>query len=92
MDRPQTSATHAITVEQPCQAATVLGGYQVDPTVVAKDVNGLQLIHSDLLPVSAFETSTGDPVVSSSFRLVSAASNASTPSVETYVLNASFLI
>jgi hypothetical protein len=92
MDGPQTPATHAVTVDQPCQTATVIGGYQVDPTVIAKEFNGKQIIKIDLLPASALETTIGDRLDLPTFHLASAASNVSTPSVETYVLNSTFLI
>jgi hypothetical protein len=92
MDGPQTPATHPVTVDQPCQTVTVLGGYQVDPTVVAKAFDGRQIIKIDLLPNFVYQTAIGDRVDLPAFHLVSAASNVSTPSVETYVLNATFLI
>jgi hypothetical protein len=92
MDGPQTPATHPSTVDQPCQSATVVGGYHTEPTVVEKEFNGRHIIKTDLLPTSVFETAIGSRVDLPAFHLASAASNVSPPSVETYVLNASFLI
>lgn len=92
MEGPQTPAAHTITVDQPCQTATVVGGYRTEPTVLEKEFNGRQIIKVDLLPTSVYETAIGDRFDLPAFHLVSAASNVSPPSVETYVLNATFLI
>jgi hypothetical protein len=92
MDGPQTPAMHAITMAQPCQTATVIGGYQTEPTVVEKEFNGQQILKADLLPTSLYETAVGSRLDLPAFHLASSASNVSTSSVETYVLNASFLI
>jgi len=88
----QATVAHAVTVNQPCQTTTVVGGYQTEPTVVEKQFNGRQIINVDLLATSVFETAIGPRVDLPAFHLASAASNVSPPSVETYVLNASFLI
>jgi hypothetical protein len=92
MDESQTPVAHPVTMGQPCQTATVVGGYQTDPTVVEKQFNGRQIITDDLLPTSVFETGIGLRVDLPAFHFTSTASNVSPPSVETYVLNASFLI
>jgi|GEM_PF-1630514 len=89
---PQVAVADAVTMDRPCETATVAGGYQTDPTVVEKQVNGRQLLTVDLLPTSAFETGIGPRVDLPAFHFTSTASNVSPPSVETYVLNASFLI
>lgn len=85
-------ATDAIGVGQPCQTTTVVGGYQTEPTVLEKEYTGRQIIKYDLLLPSVFETAIADRVDLPAFHIVSAASNVSPPSVETYVLNATFLI
>jgi hypothetical protein len=92
MDGSQTTETKSVKVNQPCQTATVVGGVQTEPTVVEKQFDGRQIISINLLPTSVFETAIGPRVDLPVFHVTSAASNVSSSSVETYVLNASFLI
>jgi hypothetical protein len=89
---PQVAVADAVTMDQPCETATVVGGYQTDPTVVEKQFDGRQIFTVDLLPTSAFEGGIGPRADLPAFHFTSTASNVSPPSVETYVLNASFLI
>jgi len=89
---PQATVAHAVTLKQLCQTTTVVGGFHAEPTVVEKQFNGRQIMDVDLLPTSVFETAIGPRLDLRAFHLASAASNVSPPSVETYVLNASFLI
>ena len=92
VDEPQPPVTDLMTVDQPCQTATVVGGYHTEPTVVEKQFNARRIINIDLLATSVFEDAIDYRVDLPAFHLVSAASNISPPSVEAYVLNASFLI
>jgi hypothetical protein len=92
MGGSQTPETKSERVDQPCRTATVVGGVQTEPTVVEKQFNGRQIISVDLLPTSVFETAIGPCVDLPAFHFTSTASNVSPPSVDTYVLNASFLI
>jgi hypothetical protein len=92
MDRSQTPETKFVKVDRPCQTATVVGGVQNEPKVVEKQFNSRQIISIDLLPSSVFEAAIGPRVDLPVFHFTSTASNFSPPSVETYVLNASFLI
>lgn len=92
MEEGRAPATDAHAVAQPCETATVVGGYQTEPTVLEKEFTGRQIIKYDLLLPSVFETAIADRVDLPAFHIVSAASNVSPPSVETYVLNATFLI
>jgi hypothetical protein len=89
---PHTPSANVVTVNRPCQTATVVGGYQIDPTVVEKQFNGRQIIKIDLLPTSVFESAIVPPDDLPAFHFAFAASNVSSPPVETYLLNASFLI
>jgi hypothetical protein len=88
----QAIVAHTSAVDQPCRTATVIGGYQTEPTVVEKEFNGQQILKADLLPASLYETAIGSRLDLPVFHPASSASNVSTSSVETYVLNASFLI
>jgi len=89
---PQTPATHVVTVNQQCMTATIAGGNLVEPTIVAREFNGQQILKADLLPGAVYETGIGSGLSLAIRHLATTASNVSTPSVEKYVLNASFLI
>jgi hypothetical protein len=88
----QAPVAQRMSVYRPCQTAIVAGGYQAEPTVLEKQFSGERIIKSDLLPASVLETAFGDPVDLPVFHLASASSNVSPLSVETYILNSSFLI
>ncbi len=88
----QAPVAPAFSLYHPCQTAAVAGGYQTGPTVLEKQFNGERIIKSDLLPASVFQTVIGNPANPAAFRTVSVASNVSPSSVETYVLNSTFLI
>jgi hypothetical protein len=83
---------HRVTVSQPCMTALVAGGNLPEPTIVEKAHNGQQILKCDLLPTAVYEMAIGSRLDRPVFHLASSASNVSTSSVETYVLNATFLI
>ena len=88
----QTAATHVVAVDQQCMTSIIVGGNIVDPTVVEKSFSGEQILKSDLLSTAASELPIGPRVDLPAFLLTSSAVNTSTSSVETYVLNSTFLI
>lgn len=88
----QTAATHVVAVDQQCMTSIIVGGNIVDPTVVEKPFSGEQILKSDLLSTAVSELPIGPRVDLPAFLLTSSAVNTSTPSVETYVLNSTFLI
>jgi hypothetical protein len=88
----QAPFAHAVTVEQQCMMATVAGGSLTEPTIVEKEYNGQQTLKADVLPSAVYDSAIGSRVDLSVFKLSSSRSNFSTPSVEKYVLNATFLI
>jgi hypothetical protein len=91
MDPPQTSSGPAVTSGDNCHSMTIAGGLKTDPTVVEKE-SVARVIKMDLVPAFTpdFALSTVFPQVQS---FSSAASqNVSTPAVETYILNSTFLI
>ena len=72
--------------------ATIAGGGFTDPTIVEKEFNGQQILKADLLGNAWYETTKNSLLdLSVSYSLLSS-SRVSTSSVETYVLNATFLI
>ena len=91
MDLPQTPGVPSVTTGDNCHSMTIAGGVKTDPKVVEKE-SVTRVIKVDLAatftPVFALSTvpSLQQPFSST------ASQNASSPSVETYVLNSTFLI
>ena len=89
---PQGPVAHPVTVDQRCMTATIAGGNLTEPTIVEKALNSQQILKADQLPTAIFGTAIGSRLNPPAFHLASSASNVFTSSVETYVLNATFLI
>jgi hypothetical protein len=91
MDPPQTSSGPSITAGINCQSVIVAGGLKTDPTVVEKE-SAARLLKVDL--VAAFAPDFAGSTITSQFQPVSlpSARDVSPPTVETYVLNSTFLI
>ena len=88
----QSPVVGAVTVCQPCIIATIAGGSFTDPTIVEEEFNGQQILKADLLGNAWYETTKNSLLdLTISYSLLSS-SRVSTSSVETYVLNATFLI
>ena len=90
--RPQAPVGHVVRVDQQCLTATMAGGSLTEPTIVEKAFNGQQILKADPLWAVVYEPVIGSGLDLPGFHLVSASSNVSRSSVETYVLNVSFLI
>jgi hypothetical protein len=89
---PQGPVAPSVTVDQKCMTATIAGGNLHEPAIVEVKFNGQQILKADLLPTAIFGTAIGSRLDLPAFHLASSASNVFTSSVETYVLNATFLI
>ncbi len=92
MDGPQPPPAHIVIVEQPCMTATVVGGYETEPTVVEKVADGRQNTATNVLPPSVLESAVDDRIDLPPFHSATASPKVSPSSVETYVLNSTFLI
>lgn len=92
MAGPQAAVGHMVRVDQRCLTATIAGGSLNEPTIVEKGFTGQQILKADPLSVVVYEPVIGSGLDLTGFHLVSASSNVSRSSVETYVLNVSFLI
>ena len=90
--RPQAPVGHVVRVDQQCLTATIAGGSLTEPTIVEKGFTGQQILKADPLSAVVYEPVIGSGLDLTGFHLVSASSNVSRSSVETYVLNVSFLI
>ena len=91
MDPPQPSGGLSVTAGDDCQKVIVAGGLTVDPTVVEKE-SAQRVVRVELF--AAFTADLEFSPVSSQLHepCPSASQNVSPPSVETYILNSSFLI
>jgi hypothetical protein len=91
MDPPQASSGPAVTSGDNCHSIIVAGGLKTDPTVLEKE-SVARVIKVDLVPAFTpdFTLSTVFPQVQPLFS--NASQNVSSPAVETYVLNSTFLI
>jgi len=91
MDPPQTSSGPSITAGINCQSVIIAGGLKTDPTVVEKE-SAPRLLKVDLTAAFALDRSLStDTSQFQSFSLT-AVRDVSPPTVETYVLNSTFLI
>jgi len=88
---PQTGATLAAHSAS-CMVTTVVGGLQTDPKFVEKASFAPQVTKIDFVRVALSASSNGPNVDRPFCLLTSVDSNFSPPSVEKYVLTASFLI
>ncbi len=89
---PQTAKGTVAASNAPCMVTTVAGGLQTEPTTFEKESLSRHLAKIDLMPL-ALPALANAQILEKSFTLFSSAgSNVSPPSVEKYVLNATFLI
>jgi hypothetical protein len=89
---PQTPVGHVVTLDQQCMTVTIAGGTLTEPTIVEKSFTGQQSIKAALQPAAVCATAVVSRPNLPALDLASASTNVATSSVETYVLNASFLI
>jgi hypothetical protein len=89
---PQVPVGQVVTLDQQCMTVTVAGGSLTDPTIVEKGFTGQQIIKAALLPVSVCAPAVDSRSNQPAHDLAASSTNVATSSVETYVLNASFLI
>jgi hypothetical protein len=88
----QAPVSHGVTLDQQCMTVTIAGGTLTEPTIVEKGFTGQQIIKAALLPATVCATTVDSRPDHAALRLASASTNVATSSVETYVLNAAFLI
>jgi len=88
----QAPASQRVTLDQQCMTVTIAGGTLTEPTIVEKGFTGQQIIKAVLLPGAVCATAVDSRPDLPALRLASASTNVATSSVETYVLNAAFLI
>ncbi len=92
MGSPKPATANPAAISTPCMVMTIAGGLQTDPKFVEKASIDRQVTKIDFMPVEASAPSNG-PKPNGPFCLISTAvSRVSPPSVEKYVLTASFLI
>ena len=91
MDPPEPSSGPSVAEVNDCHSVIIAGGVKTDPTVVEKE-SVARVIKVD--PPATATTASALSAVSSRYQPLSssASQNASSPAVETYVLNATFLI